>query len=91
MTEKYITSSKYFNTLNSLINSEELIAIAKKYDYEIMSIDDAEYKYDLEPCQYCLQKNLKHQYDIAIPFVAILYYVIIYFTSKRVAAIFQKS
>ena len=36
MTEKYITSSKYFNTLNSLINSKELIEIAKKYDYEII-------------------------------------------------------
>ena len=36
MTEKYITSSKYFNTINSLINSKELIEIAKKYDYEIV-------------------------------------------------------
>ncbi len=36
MTVKYITASEYFKTLNSLINNEDLIRIAKKYDYEII-------------------------------------------------------
>ena len=36
MTVKYITASEYFKTLNSLINNDDLIRIAEKYDYEII-------------------------------------------------------
>lgn len=36
MTIKYIMDSKYFKTINSLINSKTLISIAEKYDYKII-------------------------------------------------------
>lgn len=36
MTIKYIMDSDYFKTINSLINNEELISIAKKYNYNII-------------------------------------------------------
>lgn len=35
-TIKYFMDSDYFNTINSLINNETLISIAKKYDYKII-------------------------------------------------------
>ena len=36
MTIKYIMASKYFNTINSLINNKNLIEIAAKYGYKII-------------------------------------------------------
>lgn len=36
MTIKYIMDSDYYKTINSLINNEKLISIAKKYDYKII-------------------------------------------------------
>ena len=36
MTIKYIMDSKYFKTINSLINNKTLISIAEKYDYKII-------------------------------------------------------
>ena len=36
MTVKYIMASKFFKTINSLINSRELIELAEKYDYKII-------------------------------------------------------
>lgn len=36
MTIKYIMASEYFKTINSLINSRELIEMAEKYNYKII-------------------------------------------------------
>lgn len=36
MTENYIRQSQYFRHINSLINSEQLIEICKKYNYKII-------------------------------------------------------
>ncbi len=36
MTQGYIMDSEYFKAINSLINKEELINLAKKYDYKII-------------------------------------------------------
>ena len=36
MTQGYIKDSQYFKAINSLINNEELINLAKKYDYKII-------------------------------------------------------
>ena len=36
MTIKYIMDSKYFKTINSLINNSDLIELAKKYNYKIV-------------------------------------------------------
>ncbi|WP_292822505.1 glycosyltransferase [Methanobrevibacter sp.] len=36
MTQGYIKDSEYFKAINSLINNEELINLAKKYDYKII-------------------------------------------------------
>lgn len=54
------------------------------YDYNLMSVVDAEYDYDLEPCKYCLQKNLKHQYDNLIVPVSIAVYILLFLLIKQI-------
>ena len=36
MTDSYIRDSEYFNTINALINNEDLIKLAEKYEYKII-------------------------------------------------------